>query len=531
VTRVDTPNGFVTPLLTDLYELTMAYAYWKAGRHEDRAVFDLFFRKNPFGGEFTVFAGLDEVVGFLERFRFGDAEIAHVRSLLPAAGAEFERWLGSVDASGVTVAAPREGSFVFPLVPLLRVEGPLAIVQLLETTLLNLVNYPSLVATNALRMRIAAGMKKGLVEFGLRRAQGPDGGVSASRYSYLGGFDGTSNVLAGRLYGIPVRGTVAHSFISSFSGLGDIDDGGLEDAGGARRPFLDLVVRHRNELGFTNADEGELAAFVAYARAFPRGFLALVDVYDTLHSGLPNFLCVALALHDLGYEPVGIRLDSGDLAYLSRRARAMFREVGAKTGVPLEKLTIVASNDLNEKTIESLERQGHEIDVFGVGTQLVTCQAQPSLGGVYKLVEVNGRPAVKVSQDLAKATIPCRKEVYRLLGREGWPIADLLTGSEEPAPRAGERTLCRHPYEETKRALITPAGVVRLLEVAWRGGRTAETPTLQARRAFALEQLASFREDHLRPVNPTPYKVSLSDPLYALVHRLWLEHAPVKEME
>lgn len=288
------------------------------------------------------------------------------------------------------------GSVVFPRLPLMRIEGPVLKTQLVETTLLALVNYASLVATNAARFRSATGADKTLLEFGLRRAQGPDGGLSASKYCYLGGFDGTSNVLAGKLYGIPIRGTHAHAFVNSYESLEDLSQRDLVDRRtGERRPFTELCLKYLTELGPLlkilpeETHRGELAAFISYAMAFPTNFLALVDTYDVLKSGLPNFLAVALALHDFNYQAVGLRLDSGDLSYLSLKVRAAFIEAAKKFQLSyMEHFTIVASNDINEDTLVSLEKQGHSIDTFGIGTHLVTCQRQPALGCVYKLVEV-----------------------------------------------------------------------------------------------------------------------------------------------
>ena len=288
---------------------------------------------------------------------------------------------------------------VFPRIPLLRVEGPILKTQLLETTLLTLVNYASLVATNAARFRAATAPGKELLEFGLRRAQGPDGGLSASRYCYLGGFDGTSNVLAGKLYGIPIKGTHAHAYVSSYESMEDLNQRELVDSVTREsRPFADLCLKYLNELApilniiADETNKGELAAFVSYAIAFPTNFLALVDTYDVLKSGLPNFLAVARALHECNYKALGLRLDSGDLAYLSLEVRTRFVATGKFFQVPyFDKFTIVASNDINEETLMSLEEQGHSIDSFGIGTHLVTCQKQPALGCVYKLVEVGER--------------------------------------------------------------------------------------------------------------------------------------------
>lgn len=266
---------------------------------------------------------------------------------------------------------------------MLSVEGPLAVVQLLETVLLNLINFPSLVATNAARMRLAAGADKTLLEFGLRRAQGPDGGLSASKYAILGGFNGTSNVLAGKLFDINVKGTHAHAFVMSYYSLDELCSTRISTPSGDEVEFLSLVLNKREQLSYTRSNAGELAAFIAYAQSFPHGFLALVDTYDTLHSGIQNFLCVAWALHDIGYKPIGVRIDSGDLAYLSRCIRQVFKDFDDQyfDGQELfSKLNIVASNDINEDVLLSLNREGHEIDTFGIGTHLATCQKQPALG-------------------------------------------------------------------------------------------------------------------------------------------------------
>jgi nicotinate phosphoribosyltransferase len=423
-----------------------------------------------------------------------------------------------------------EGSVVFPREPIMRVEGPLGVCQLLETTLLNLLSYPSLVATNAARMRLAVGPGKSIVEFGARRAQGPDGAVSAARYSYLGGADGTSNLMAGYAFDIPVSGTQAHSFIQSFSSLDELTDRTIIDSEGKPHDLVSEVLEFRDKMGYSNTNDGELASFIAYAQTFPDSFLTLVDTYDTLKSGIPNFLCVAVALAKLGHEPVGVRLDSGDLAYLSRVTRTMIDQTGEKYGFDFGSVKIVASNEINETTLWSLKHQGHEIDIFGIGTHLVTCQAQPSLGCVYKLVEINGRPRIKLSQDPEKMTIPGRKEIYRLIGKDGHPLADLMIHPDEEKPQAGKRILCCHPYQEARRTYITPTEVRPMHRLVWDGRLTGEAPDLKACRTYAAEEIASLRNDHIRPVNPTPYKISLSENLYDFMHQLWRQVAPVGEL-
>jgi nicotinate phosphoribosyltransferase len=574
-------------MLTDLYELTMAYGYWKKGKHKDTAVFDLFFRTNPFGGEFTIFAGLEEVVRSLHAFTFTDADIAYLRDGIirqkeelqhdfeaglqhgfirktskgfeelrsdpwgleswqpkeypehdlkvpgPMRNCEpaFFDWLKSIDCSELKIYAVPEGTMVFPRIPLIRVEGPLAVAQMQETAFLNLTSFPSLIATNAARFRLAAGQGKGLIEFGLRRAQGPDGAVSASRYSYIGGFNATSNTRAGQLFGIPAKGTMAHSYVSSFSGVHEIANPYLCGSDGKEVHFLDLVLKYRDQLGYNHINQGELAAFISYAQAFPEGFLALVDTYNTLHSGVPNFICVALALIQIGHKPIGVRLDSGDLAYFSKETRKLFRRTAERFSIEgFSELTILASNDIDEAILFSLGQQGHEIDVFGIGTHLVTCRAQPALGCVYKLVAINGQPRIKLSDEPHKMTIPGRKEVYRLVGANRHPLLDLMVEAGKPAPKSGERILCRHPVNEAKRVYVVPQDIIALHRCVWDGRQTFAFPPLDSIREYVQDQIAVIRPDHLRAVNPTPYKVSVSEDLYRSMHELWMQEAPISEI-
>ncbi|XP_027345083.1 nicotinate phosphoribosyltransferase 2-like isoform X2 [Abrus precatorius] len=541
---IDGPtNPMVTPLLNDLYQFTMAYAYWKAGKHQERAVFDLYFRKNPFGGEYTVFAGLEECIRFIANFRLTEEEINFVKESLSTSCEDgFFDYLRSIDCSDVEVYAIPEGSVVFPKIPLMRVEGPIAVVQLLETPFVNLINYASLVSTNAARHRNVAGKSKTLLEFGLRRAQGPDGGVGASKYCYIGGFDATSNVAAGKLFGIPLRGTHSHAFVSSYMSLDEITDKSLrrKDGSSTCDDFVSLVQIWLSKIQLSNGvfvetNQSELAAFTSYALAFPDGFLALVDTYDVIRSGIPNFCAVALALGDLGYRAVGIRLDSGDLAYLSCEVRKFFRSIEKEFGVPdFGKLSITASNDLNEETLDALNKQGHEVDAFGIGTNLVTCYAQAALGVVFKLVEINNQPRIKLSEDVSKVSIPCKKRSYRLYGKEGYPLVDIMTGENEPSPKVGERILCRHPFQESKRAYVVPQHVEELLRCYWPGSsdkKTETLPPLRDIRERCIKQLEQMRPDHMRRLNPTPYKVSVSAKLYDFIHFLWLNEAPVGELQ
>lgn len=535
-------NPLVGPLLTDLYQITMSYAYWRAGKTEDDAVFDLFFRKNPFKGEFTVFAGLEEVLRFVSDFHFTDDDIAYLKRALPGnPDPAFFDFLKSLDASRIRVYALPEGTLAFPKVPLLRVEGPLIVGQLLETPLLTLINFASLAATNAARFRLAAGPDARMLEFGLRRAQGPDGGLSASRYCYMGGFDGTSNVLAGKLFGIPIVGTHAHAFVAAFADMDEVAGYSVLGPTGITVNLAERAQFYRDQIratiGHADTNISELAAFVAYAFAFPADFLALVDTYDTLASGVPNFCAVALALHEAGFAARGVRLDSGDLAYLSRAARAFLALAGERFACPVladaARCAIVASNDINEATLVSLRDQGHCITAFGVGTHLVTCQAQPALGCVYKLVLLNGQPRMKLSQDEDKINFPGRKAAFRLYNAAGTPLVDLVQPADEEPPREGERVLVRHAFVESKRAYVVPARVRPLYMCVFRDGAAdlgSPPPSLTQLRAYVADELASLRPDVKRGLNPTPYKVSVSDTLYKQIHKQWLASAPISEL-
>lgn len=587
-------NNLVTPLLTDLYQITMAYAYWKTNQHTRSAHFELFFRKNPFGGSYTIFAGLDEVLRFLTHFRFTDSDIAYLRNTPQLASCEpafFDEYLAKLDCSEVKVHAMKEGSMAFPRVPLITVTAPLGIGNMIETTLLTLVNFPSLVTTNACRMVIAArgqfweetagsspprsssfsgdasggritdddstgggsrrkstqGTEGGpsdftrrkpkCVEFGLRRAQGPDGGFSASKYCHVGGFHATSNVLAGKILDIPIAGTHAHSFVMSYSSLDSVEDLVLKDVkgGGAEVKLLPLVLKYREEMSWTKTNNGELAAFVAYAVSFPNIFLCLIDTYDTLQSGLRNFILVSLVLDDLGYTPRGIRLDSGDLSYLSLECEYVFHEMVDRTQRHFfVDLDIVASNDINEAVLQSLNKQGHGITMFGIGTNLVTCQAQPALGCVYKLVEVDDQPRIKLSDDIEKVLIPGKKAAYRLFGEAGWPLLDLLVGEhEDEQPEVGKRVLCRHPFIEQKRVAVVPKRVVKLHQLVFdgaNGGVQGEIASLVETRQFVKDQVNHTRADLLRYSNAGVYKVAVSHSTFRFLHTMWQTETPVKEL-
>ncbi|HBK35172.1 TPA: nicotinate phosphoribosyltransferase [Candidatus Uhrbacteria bacterium] len=526
---------------TDLYQITMAYAYWKAGIHERMATYELFFRKCPFGGEYALFGGVADVKQLLQTFGFTTDEIAYFKTQLPHIEDAFWDYLATVGASEMTVWTMSEGNLVFPREPLVRVHGPQIVGQLLETPLLNICNYASLVMTNAARIRQAVGDDKKLLEGGLRRAQGPDGGLSASRYAYMGGFNASSNVLAGKLYGVPIGGTFAHAFVSSFQSLDQVPNSGmLKDKEGKERNFLAKVKGCRDALlalfPFADPHNGELAAFITYAMCYPDAFLALVDTYDTLKSGVVNFLAVAMALDDFGYQAKGIRLDSGDLAYLSRQARQLFAKAAREFLMNnFDQLKITASNDINEDSLYSMAQQGHEIDTFLVGTNLVTCEKQPAFGGVYKLVSYEGAdgsevPVMKISQSMVKILLSGSKNVYRLFLSDGFPVVDLICCEDEKAPQIGVPILCRHPFEESKRVRVVPARVERLDQILWDKGQTIELPNIHVIRDRALCQVASLREDHKRPLNPTPYKVTVSQKLYDLLHNLWQKNQPIETL-
>jgi nicotinate phosphoribosyltransferase len=522
-------NSLVTAMLTDLYQITMTYAHWKIGKHDDPATFELFFRKNPFKGQFTIFCGLDECLKHIASFKFSQQDIEYLKSTPALAHCEdgYFEYLRNLDTSQLTVKALQEGTIVFPRIPLLIIEAPLGLGQLLETTLLNLVNYPSLIATNAARMVLRANGAT-CIEFGLRRAQGPDGACSASKYSFIGGFSATSNVQAGRIFGIPIAGTHAHAYVQAFASLEEVE--GLEllnQATGKAEKFLDAVLSYREN---KSTNDGELAAFVAYACAFPDNCLCLIDTYDTLASGLLNFCYVAMALDDFGYTPKGVRLDSGDLATLSLACQKRFQELSEVRKEAFGNLSIVASNDINEQVLVKLNSSPHGMTAYGIGTNLVTCQAQPALGCVYKLVTWKGKPRIKISQDLPKVTIPGGKRVYRLVGRSGQPIADYMTRENEPAPQPGQRVVCRNPFEPQQRMAVTPTAVQPLHNIVFETGLcTIPVASLSESKAFVSRQLTQLPVEITRYETPRPYCVMVSADLFRYLHELWEQEAAMEE--
>lgn len=467
-----------TAMLTDLYQLTMAQAYLHAGIEETEGCFHLSFRRNPFGGGFTVAAGLEQALDWLSNWRFDADDLAYLRRQLGADGqpifsAEFLEWLGKV-AFDVDVHAIPEGTVVFPGEPLLRLAGPLPVCQLVETALLTIINFQSLVATKAARVRLSAGDDR-VLEFGLRRAQGPDGGVSASRAAYIGGCDATSNVSAGQLYGIPVAGTHAHSWVMAF-------------------------------------DE-EREAFEAYARALPNNVTLLVDTYDTLE-GVRRAVEVGRKLRESGHELLGVRIDSGDLAWLSIRAREILDEGG------FPEAAVVASNELDEHLIASLKKQGAAISVWGVGTKLVTGWDQPALGGVYKLSAIRRAgevwtPRVKVSEQAAKVTTPGVLGVRRYRRADGSLAGDML--HDEAHPPGREPTMV-DPADATRRKRFGESDRWEelLAPVMQAGSLVWEAPSLGEIRAKALAGVRELDPSITRFLNPHSYPVGLERDLYDL---------------
>ncbi len=515
-------NPHDSAIHTDAYQLTMAYAQWENGRADEPASFDYYTRKCTFGGAYLITGGLEKTLKFLNSFKFTSEMIDIVkRRVLPHANPKFFDYLHSLDCSKVLLYAPPEGTLMFPNEPLMRVDTPIAMGHLLETRILNINNFPSLIATLSSHFRLSAGKEKKLLEFALRRTQGPDGGLTASEFAYMGGFDATSNVLAGELFDIPVSGTMAHAYIQSFEGLKQIRDPYLKTADGINVNFALLVLEKRQKFGFTETNDGELAAFITYAQAFPDKFLALIDTYD-IESGIKNFICVALALKKMGYKALGIRIDSGDLAYESKKAKQMFAEHS------LNDASVVGSNDINLEVLDEFKKQNYELDVLGIGTNLGTAALEPAFPGVYKLMEIKGKPRIKLSK--SKKTIPGRKEIFRLYDSKGIAVDDLLMLVGENAPSKGIRTSCLDPFS-SEAVYVTPHKVKRLHHLYWDRGRVTEKlPTIHEKRAYVLKQLEAFREDHLRRVNPTPYKVSVSRKLKDLMRTLEETEKPIKEI-
>lgn len=460
-------------LMTDFYELTMLAGYLREEMTDRPATFDLFFREAPYHGSYAIFAGLQPALDYLAGLHFTPDDLVYLESL-GLFEARFLAFLRDFRFRG-RVTAPREGEVVFPGEPLLTVEGTLAEAQLVETALLNMVNFQTLVATKAARLTVAAGSGE-VIEFGLRRAQGPDGGVSVARAACIGGVRSTSNVWAGQLFGLPVKGTHAHSWVMAFA--------------------------------------DELTAFRAYADAFPDSSVLLVDTFDTLTSGIPHAITVAKELRAKGHELRGIRLDSGDLAYLSREARRMFDVAG------FPKVKIVASNELDEQVIAAITADGGRVDIYGVGTRLATCAGAGggALGGVYKLVEIGGRPCLKTTSDPAKATLPGRKRVLRAVDPDGRLLMDVLDLVDDPGEpfRAGATA---YDPANPQRCKMVPVDcdLVDCRAVVMDDGKQLQpSPSLPEMADYCAAQLQRLPEGSLRLVNPHRYKVGVSRRLLTL---------------
>ena len=482
--------GSSLALLTDLYQLTMAYGYWKLGRAEREAVFHAAFRKAPFNSGFTIACGLGAIVDYIQNFAITADDMAYLASLKghdgkPLFEKEFLDYLAALRLT-LDIDAIPEGTVVFPHEPLVRVKGPLLQCQLVETILLNLLNFSTLVATKAARISIAA-RGEPVLEFGLRRAQGIDGALTASRAAYVGGCAATSNVLAGKLFGIPVRGTHAHSWVMSF--------------------------------------ETEPEAFEAYTRAMPNNVVLLVDTYDSLE-GVRNAVEIGRQLRATGHKLQGIRLDSGDLAYLSIAARKILDAAG------FTDTAIIASNDLDEDIIRSLKEQDATIGVWGIGTKLVTSYDQAALGGVYKLAALRSETGawqrkIKLSEQRAKTSIPGILQVRRYQV-DGEFRGDMIF-DELAAPTVAADAVMVDPMDATRRKVMSPKiASEELLIPIFRNGRLVyDPPALIAVRSRVQEQLGAFHPGVKRAVNPHQYPVGLEKELFELRQQMILQERGV----
>ncbi len=461
-------------LLTDLYQLTMMNGYLKHERNEEIAVFDVFFRQNDMI-TYSLACGLEQVVEYITNLNFGEEEIEYLDSL-GIFSKEFLDYLKDFKFTGDIYAVP-EGTVVFPGEPILTVKAPIMQAQLIETAILNIMNFQTLIATKAAKICYAA---KGdsILEFGLRRAQAPDAGIYGARAAVIGGCNSTSNVLAGKMFDIPVSGTHAHSWVMNF--------------------------------------KDEYTAFMEYAKVYPENTLLLVDTYDTLTKGVPNAIKVFDYLKEKGYKPKGIRLDSGDLAYLSKKAREMLD----KAGYPDAK--ICASGDLDEYSINSLKNQGAKIDIWGVGTRLITSADMPALGGVYKLAAIIDKdgtvtPKIKLSNNTAKITNPGFKDIYRVYDKAtGKAEADFIFLRGEKIDTDKPLTLT-HPSERWKKITFENYELRSLqIDVIKDGKVVYNMPTLKEIKEYTKKELDSFWDEYKRLDRPHLYKVDLSDGLYEL---------------
>jgi len=453
---------------TDLYQINMVETYWRDGKHNRKAVFELFFRKLPFGNGYAVFAGLERVINIVEQFKFSQHDIEYLRTE-GGFQEDFLDYLTDLRFTG-KIRSMKEGEIVFAGEPLLRVEAPLAEAQLIETVLLNIVNYQTLIATKASRIKHVIPNESAL-EFGSRRAQELDAAVWGARAAYIAGFDATSNVRAGKLFGIPISGTHAHSMVQAY--------------------------------------RDEYTAFHKYAETH-RDCVFLVDTYDTLRSGVPNAIRVAKEFGDK-INFIGIRLDSGDLAYLSKEARRMLDEAGFKDA------KVVASSDLDEYTIMNLKAQSAKIDVWGIGTKLITAFEQPALGAVYKIVSIedgNGQmnDTIKISSNPEKVTTPGLKKVYRIInGTNGMSEGDYIA-MEDENPQKEERLKMFHPTHTYISKFVTDFEARDLHHDIFVDGKLVyDLPTLEEIKNYSKDSLGLLWDEYQRSLNPEEYPVDLSE--------------------
>lgn len=470
-------------MMTDLYQLTMMYGYYKTGKADQVVVFDLFFRKTAANNGYAIVAGLEQAVDYIENIHFSDEDIEYLRSL-DLFDDEFLEYLREFKFTGDLYAMP-EGTVVFPNEPLIRVKAPVFEAQFIETAILNIVNHQTLIATKASRV-VHAAQDDQIMEFGLRRAQGPDAGIYGARAAIIGGCASTSNVLAGEKFDVPISGTHAHSWIMSF--------------------------------------HDEISAFRAYAEHFPDSCLLLVDTYNTLESGMPNAIEVFKELEAKGHKPLGIRIDSGDIAYLSKKARKMLDEAGFEDAI------VVASGDLDEELIWDLKAQGAAVDSWGVGTALITSRNNPALGGVYKLSakEEDGEliPEMKVSDNPWKITNPGYKKVTRLYSKSNdKAIADLIMLDDETIDESEPFTIF-DPIETWKKMTLRNYYTRDLLVPIYIDGELKyESPTVLEIQEYSKKELSTLWGEYKRLKNPHVYKVDLSQKLYDLKQRLLSEHS------
>jgi nicotinate phosphoribosyltransferase len=470
-------------LLTDLYELTMMNAYLETDKAETLANFDIFFRQREHL-EFAICAGLDQVIEYINNLHFDSSDIDYLHSL-NLFGEKFFEVIQNFKFTG-TIRAIREGEIIFPSEPILSVTAPLYQAQLVETALLNIINHQTLIATKS--FKICQEAKASVMEFGLRRAQGPDAGIYGARAAMIGGCVSTSNVLTAKYFDVPSAGTHAHSWVMSF--------------------------------------DSELEAFRSYVNIYPNNALLLVDTYDTLHSGIPNAIKVFDEMKAQGLKPIGIRLDSGDLAYLSKKARKMLDAAGH------EDCKICASGDIDEYILSSLNQQGAKIDIYGIGTKLITSALTPALGGVYKLsaIKEDGEwhPKMKLSDTVEKITNPGIKTTYRIYDNEKMAFADLITLKDEKFDCSKPLTIF-HPIDNWKSTTLTDYTMRNLMtDIFVKGKQVYTSPKVSEIAAYSKKLATEFWEEYTRLLNPHTYKVDLSKKLFDLKTKLTFKYVVKK---